>query len=196
MTAISRIVHHRLDERGWDIKTLAAALAPKNPQGSLCKLREMLSGEHVRRGVLDAVCTTLEIDPAERKAALEEDRLARLKQIEEYQRPRFEPHFWIEVTRDWFPSLLTVTGPDIYRKIPVPPEIIGLEDEEEIIKQAGQFVSGHFDSKNRRVPREQVTHYLYRKAFDIAYRFKPDGTFVEKITAPIIAPITTLRIGG
>ena len=50
MKAFTELVHRHLNERGWNIKTLAAALAPKNPAVSLRKVNELLSGENIRPG--------------------------------------------------------------------------------------------------------------------------------------------------
>lgn len=194
MKAFSLLVQRHLDERGWNLKDLAASHAPRNQSAALRKINELLDGGKVRRGLMDSICVTLNIDRAEREAAQKEDRLARLKQIEEFQRQQFTPHIWIEVTRDWFPSLVTILGAGFFRKVTAPDDLLAAQGDELIIAIAREFVVSHFNSTERRVNRDEVSHYLYRCSFDVSFRFKPDGQFVEKLTTPILAPMTVARI--
>lgn len=194
MKAFSRIVHRHLDERGWSIKTLAATLAPKNPEVNLRKITELLSGEVVRLGLIDAICVTLNIEPSERKAALAEDQMSRRKEIEAYQRARFSPHLWIETRPGWFPNLVTFIGVDFFRKVKVGEVLPSLKTDEEIIGVAGELVAQHFKSPELKVSKDELASYLYRRSFDLAYRFTADGKFIEKVVGPYVAPMTAIRI--
>jgi len=196
MTAFARLVHRHLDERGWTVEDLAASHAPRNPFAALRKINEMLSGDHIRQGLMDAICARLNIAPAERDAALAEDEKVWQKEVEEYQRAHFKPHIWIRVRPGWHPPLwiIAIVGKDIFREVPATAELLAAETDEEIIKLTGCIVVEHYNSKALRVPREELTCFLYRRTFDMAYRFTPDGSFVEKVTAPILAPIAAARI--
>lgn len=195
MKAFTQLVHRYLHERGWNIKDLATAIAPRNQAVAHRKIADVLTGKRMNDGVLLAVSRTLNINHQEREAALAEDLMERRRLIEEYQRPRFRPHVWIEVTPGWFPSLLTITGPDIYRRLAVPAQLCEVIDEAEIIRLMGQFVVNHFNSAERRIARAQVTHYLYRQAFDVGYSFTPDGSFISKVCGPYLSPIFSVRVG-
>ncbi|MBX7210656.1 MAG: hypothetical protein K1X78_20280 [Verrucomicrobiaceae bacterium] len=194
MKAFSLLVQRHLDERGWNRKDLAASHAPRNQSAALRKITELLNGGKVRRGLMDSICVTLNIDPAERKAAQEEDRLAWLNSIEEFQRQQFTPHVWIEVIPGWFPSLVTILGAGFFRKVPAPDDLLAAQGDEQIIAIASEFVVRHFNSTERRVNRDEVNHYLFRCSFDVGYRFTPHGQFVEKLTTPILAPMTAARV--
>lgn len=188
MTAISRIVHRHLDLRGWNIITLARTLAPKNPTGSRNKLEALLSGQCVNWRVLDSVCSVLQIHQAECQAALDEDHLAWLKRIEDEQRSIFRPHICLGMAPHWCPSLLTVLGGVFFRSLPAGDELLAAEKHEQIITIMSSFVAKH--STGRQAARGQPIHYLYRRALDVAYQFDADGVFVQKITTPILAPMS------
>jgi hypothetical protein len=196
MTAFARVVLRHLDERGWTVQDLAASHAPRNPFVALRKINELLSGEQVRQGLMDAICTALHIADADREAALAEDQRVWQKEVEDYQRAHFKPHIWIKVKRGWHPPLVIIAfvGADVFREVPAPAELLAAKTDEEIIRLTGRIVVEHYNSKARRVPRDQLDFYLYRKTFDVAYRFTPDGSFVGKVTRPIPAPMTAARI--
>lgn len=194
MNAFSRLVQRHLDARGWSIRILASSIAPRHPAVALRKIGELLDGSHPRRGVLDAICRVLAIDPEARKEALKEDFLAWQRQLEESERSHFHAHVWVETTPNWFPSLVTVLGPDFFQKTPATSELLSASNDEEIIALAGELVANLSRSAGPHVPRKYVASYLYRRAFDLAYRFSPDGRFVEKITKPIIEPRAWARI--
>lgn len=195
MKAFTELIQRHLDKRGWTFDDLARAVAPKHPQVALRKFHDLLDGGSFNRRVLDSICSALEIAPMQRDNALKTDREEARRRLAEEQRPHFSPHFWIEVTPDWRPSLLTVTGPNLYRRVAVPEEMEGLEDEKQIIAAAGRFVASHFVGKERRVPPRQITHYLYRHEFELGYRFTPEGELVGMDTSPYLSPIGRIRVG-
>ena len=129
-------MHRHLDERGWTVEDLAASHAPKNPLIALRKISDLLSGDHIRQGLMDAICVRLEINPAEREAALAEDQMTWRKEVEDYQRAHFKPHIWIKVRRGWHPPLwiIAIVGKDIFREVPATAELLAAETDEEIIK--------------------------------------------------------------
>lgn len=190
MEAFAQLVRRHLDERGWNLKTLAGELAPKNPVVALRKLRELFSGECVRDGVINSVCACLAIDPVKRQVALADDALARRRRLEEYQSARFTPHLWIEVMDDWLPGLVTVIGVDFFRRVEVNDVLASATDDEKILRLASSMVVEHFNSDELRVPRDHVGQYLYRRRFDLGYRFTCEGGFIEKVTGPYLAPLT------
>lgn len=195
MTAFGRLVHQYLQSRGWELKDLAARIAPRNPGTALRKLTEMLNGARRSNPYAASVRSILEIPQPEMDEALRADRRAQYERIEAHQRAEFSPCFWIEVTPDWFPSLITIIGPAVYRRIAAPADLMALSNEEEIIQHAGRLVAAHFDSGQRRVPPEKITAYVYRRKFDLGYRFTPQGTFLEKTTTPILEPVTYFHLG-
>jgi hypothetical protein len=195
MKAFTQLIQRQLDDRGWTFDDLARAVAPRNPQVALRKFRALLEEGSRNHGVLNSICKTLEIDPIQRNQALRADQEEAWRRLAEEQRPHFKPHFWIEVTPDWRPSLITITGPNLYRRIAVPEEMEGLEDEQEIIEAAGRFVAAHFCSKDRKVAPSQLRYYLYRREFELGYRFTPEGGFVEKDETPYLSPTGRVRVG-
>jgi hypothetical protein len=196
MTAFARLVHRHLDERGWTVEDLAALHAPQNPLIALRKISDLLSGDHTRQGLMDAICVRLNIAPAEREAALAEDQRTWQKEVEDYQWAHFKPHIWIGLKRGWPPSVImrAIIGVKVLREVPATAELLAAETDEEIVKLTSGIVVAHYNSEALRVPREEVTFYLYRRTFDMAYRFTPDGGFVGKLTAPILAPMAAARI--
>lgn len=195
MKAFSQLVHRHLEERGWTVQDLAASHAPRNPLVALRKINELLSGEHVSQGLIDAICNALHITAADREAALAEDQRTWRKEVENHQRAHFKPHIWIRV-RGWHPPLviIAIIGKDIFREVPATAELLAAQTDEEIINLTSGIVVADYNSKARIVPRDKVTFYLYRKTFDIAFQFTPDGSFVQKVTTPILAPMTAARI--
>lgn len=196
MTAFSQLVHRHLFERGWTVEDLASSHAPKNPLIALRKLENLLAGGSVSQGLADAICARLNIAPAERKAALAEDQRVWQKEVEDYQRAHFKPHIWIRVRPGWHPPLwiIAIVGKDIFREVPATAELLAAQTDEEIVKLTSGIVVEHYNSKDLKVPREEVDFYLYRKTFDVAYRFTPEGSFVGIVTRPILAPMAAARI--
>jgi hypothetical protein len=184
MTVFSQLVHRHLFERGWTVQDLARSHAPKNPLVALRKINELLSDEHFRQGLADAICARLNIAPAEREAALVEDQRTWRKEVEDHQRAYFKPHIWIRVRHGWNPPLviIAIAGKDIFREVPATSELLAAETDEEIVKLTSGIVVEHYNSKDLKVPREEVDFYLYRKTFDVAYRFTPEGSFVGIVT--------------
>jgi len=199
MKALTQLVERHLSQKGWKLKELAVAINPHNPNKTLRKILKVLEREGFdldrRNCMIQTVARTLHISDAPLDAALEEDRQELWRQIGEAQRRSFKgPYIWIEVTPDWHPCLVSITGPNIYRKLSVPASLDVLKDEKDIIRVAGEFIAEHFRSGDLRVPQQQVTHYLYRKEFELGYRFTPDGKFVEKEIGIYFAPVWGVRI--
>ena len=194
-TAIATLIESKLAGRGWKLTDLANALAPENPERTLAKLQAVMAGRRCRQPHAGAICRALAITTEEHQAARKADKAALWDAVAEEQRQRFTPHLWIEVKPGWWVSLLTITGPDIYRKVKVPEEWAALEDEAQIIRQVGGFVRAHFESKNLRVSKEELVSYLYRREFELGYRFTPEGQFMMMVTGRYLAPVVTLRLG-
>jgi hypothetical protein len=90
--------------------------------------------------------------------------------------------------------IIAIAGKDIFREVPATSELLAAETDEEIVKLTSGIVVEHYNSKDLKVPREEVDFYLYRKTFDVAYRFTPEGSFVGIVTKPILAPMAAARI--
>lgn len=195
-SAFGTLIETQLLKRGWTLPQFARVLSPGRPEKSLRNLRSIYAGEGCgSKPQAEAICEALGISAGECEAALKADTDAWLDILAEHQRKRFRPHLWLEVTQDWHPSLLTLTGPDIYRKVAVPDEWAVLQDENVIIRRAGEMVAAHYLSEDRRVSKKHLVSYLYRREFSIAFRFDPEGRFLEKVTLRVFAPIFSLRIG-
>ena len=196
-SAFGAIIETHLAKRGWTLPQLARVLSPTRPEKSLRNLRNIYAGEGCgSKPQAEAIRKALEIPADEYEAALKADDealkagdAARLEEIVEDQRRSFHPHLWIEVTRGWHRPLLWLTGTDIYRKVAVPDEWAALQNEEEIIRRAGEMVAAHYLSKDLRVEKEHLVSYLYRREFELGYRFDPEGRFLEKVTRRVLAPI-------
>ena len=198
MKEFTDLIERHLAEKGVTLEDLAKIHAPQHPEVALRKFRDHLSGTCFRDGVANSLCNLLGIDRAEKEAVIKagreaEDRAFR-EEVKERQRRNFSPHIWIEVTRNWRPSLLSITGPDIYRKLPVPERLEGLEDDDAIIAACGPFVAAHFTSGKCRVEPHQLRFYVYRKKFDLGYRFTADGGFVEKLEFDYVGPYSDFRV--
>ena len=191
MQAVTKLIQTHLQGREWTARTLAATLTPHNPRKTLGKLLALLEGRNLPT-LLDAVCGVLQVSQAERKAAEVEDQWAYRLFVLEQQRKRFRPHVWTETTLGFQRPLFM--GADLFRRTELPAALLALEDEGEIIARVGQFVAAHFQSSALRVGKVEVQNFLYRKQFDLAYRFSPTGNFVTKVDRPIIAPEYSLVI--
>ena len=179
MKAFASLIQRHLDERGWTLDDLARALAPQQWQSSRRKIDNLLGGGDIRNQLIDPISRELGLSPGERAAALQSDRRDWCRWRAEGQRARFSPHFWIEVSNVWRPVPLMTSGPR--RTVAVPVELLGLDEEPAILREAGAFIAGHFGSSDCRVEREHVNHYVYRPQFDRGYRFTPQGALVERI---------------
>ena len=190
MIALSALIESKLSARGWSLIDLAKALAPRNPDKTLRKLRAVIDHGRCSKLQMVAICRKLGITRAEHEEAMKSDTEAWWNSVAEEQRQHFTPHLWIEVGPTWFPSLVTVFGAEFFRRVQVPEDLVALEDEELIIQRAGGLVADHYQSKQRRVNTDEMTGYLYRREFQLAYRFTPCGAFVEIETKRVLVPVT------
>jgi hypothetical protein len=192
MKAIRTLVQSRLQARGWSHQTLAETLTPHNPRKTLAKVKALLEEERHIPNLLDAVCRVLQIHRGEREAAETEDRRVYRQLVMDQQRRHFRPHLWTEVVPGFQRPLFM--GADVFRKTELPAALLALEDEHEIIDRIGRFVAAHFCSSALRIEKWEVQLFLYRRSFDLAYRFTPSGDFLTKVEQPIIAPMHRLVV--
>lgn len=195
MSAVTALIASKLAERGWKLSDLANELATKAPANTLRKLQAVMDGEHCSRRQVDAICGALSITKDERRAAVSADREAWWNAVAEEQRKRFTPHLWIETVPSWYPCLGAFLGAELFKRVEVPEDLLALNDEAEIIRRAGELVAAHYQSKELRVRKEEMTGYLYRREFRLAYRFAPDGACIGLETGRVLVPVTRWRIG-
>lgn len=186
------LIQRHLEARNWTFDDLFLAIAPKHPLVAKRKINLLFTGAEYRRGVIESICKALDIGSQEKEEALALDWMERHRIEGERQRPYFTPHIWVEVTSAWRPSLLSITGPNIYRRIAAPEALIALENDDEIIKAASKFLSDYYHSDVWKVA--QITHYLYRRKIDLIYRFTPQGEFVEKVEELYLTPISRVAV--
>lgn len=180
------LLRRRLVESGVDLKRVAAEIAPRNPARSIIKLRAAFDEGKSTASTLETLRAKLGVSLEEWQAAVEEERRTECEEILAFQRRQFSPHLRIETVDEWRVSPLLADT--ILRRIETPPHWAELTEESEILRVVGEFIAKLKGDSALRIPIERVEAFLYRRAFDLAYRFGIDGDFRGRIDGVRIFP--------
>lgn len=160
---------------------IVKALGYTNLTKGCRRLDDHLRGERRDMEFLLRLAQTLEIPIAQLKVALEATEVQERSTQLQSTFARRGPHLWVVLPPGYYPSLITVLGPEFFLLVPVPQEIVELADYEQF-REVGAMARAHFKGENRRV--RQVAGYRYWRSLAETYEFSTDGEFLGRRKEP------------
>ncbi len=178
MNPLVALVRQHMDCQGLDRKKLGHLLGSgKNPTKTFRRLDEFLAGRAVHPSFVEQLGEALQI-PSEQLVVAREAHEAseRRKQLraahesaEEAMRRR-GPHLWGILPDNYYPSLITILGPEFFLLFKLPEEFAELPHYEMTI-EVGEAIRDHFTNHRRC----RLAGYEFRKSVKEAHLFDTQG---------------------
>jgi hypothetical protein len=193
------LIRQRMERAGIDRRALGERLAEGgNLSKALRRVDELLRGEAFRPAVAERVASALGIPPSQLAVAREADEavVQRRKAEEDFRlavetMERRGPHLWGRLPPDYWPSLITVLGPESWLLVPVAAELLDLPDHEQLL-EVGAIARYHY----RELRRCRLVGYDYRRSLDEVFRFDSEGEFLGRFDSPLAASRWGVQVGG
>ncbi|MAS95570.1 MAG: hypothetical protein CMO55_20405 [Verrucomicrobiales bacterium] len=192
------LIYHGMAKRGMDRKSLGNALSSGgNNAKAFRKLDELLSGTRVAEEFAMRVCNALQI-PDEQFAVAWEAHLDQVmawrvesrRQAAEEMMKRRGPHLWGILPKGYYPSLITVIGPEFFLLLPVPDEVIQLPNFE-MLQAVGNMAETHFREQRRC----RLEGYEFRASMEEVYKFNTDGECLGRLEGLASSTRSCVRFG-
>lgn len=188
-----------MDRQGLDRKKLGHRLSSgKNPTKAFRRLDEFLADRAIHASFVERLGETLQV-PSEQlevaweaHTATEEMRKLRAAQeaAEEAMRRR-GPHLWGILPDKYYPSLITILGPEFFLLVRLPEEFAELPHYEMTV-EVGQAVRDHYQNHKRC----RLVGYEFRQAVDEVFRFDTAGIYLGRLEKPLPSSMSLLQAGG
>jgi len=183
-----------LDRRALGERLAAGGSFPK----ALRRLDEILGGERYRPQIVRRLAAVLEIPDDVLAVAWEEhdrqvlEHEAELDRIySEQTMKRRGPHLWGRLPDRYFPSLISIVGPEFWLLFPLPEGIVQLPDDEQMLA-VSQHIRDHCGPRGG----SRLVGYDYCRALDEVFRFDLEGNFEGRVDASAVSCRSGFRIGG
>lgn len=161
------------------------------------RLDELLRGDRFVPAVVERVAAVLQIPSGQLAVVWEahekdekERAIANSKRVMEETMARRGPHLWGRLPENYYPSLITILGPEFFLLVRLPEEFVKLSHYE-MIREVGEAVREHY--RNHR--RCRLIGYDYRQSLDAVYRFDAAGEYVRRVDGDPLDSKTFVRIG-
>ncbi len=185
--------------RGADRKGLGQSLAcGGNPTKAFRRLDQLLRGESLIPEFVRMVADTLQIPSADLAGAWNQHRqIETAKRAEENRKfmeaamERRGPHLWGILPNKYYPSLITILGPEFWLLVKLPPEVTRMPHRAQM-REVGALARDHY--QNRR--RCRLAGYEYRRSLNEVFRFGVDGEYLGRSDAGPLEPRTFVRVGA
>lgn len=178
MNPLVALVRQHMDRQGLDRKKLGHLLGSgKNLTKAFRRLDEFLADREVHVFFVEKLVETLQIPSEQLEVAWEAHEASeKVRQItaaheaaEEAMRRR-GPHLWGILPDSYFPSLITILGPEFFLLFRLPEEFAELPQYEMTI-EVGEAIRDHFENHRRC----RLAGYEFRQSVNEVHLFDTQG---------------------